>query len=65
MSCGVKRLAPIDHTAADYRAECARMLDQADKASDPNVRSALLEIARYYERLAGWTQQRRLGKSQG
>ena len=47
-----------DHTAAQYRAELARILQHADEAHDPSVRKALLEIARHYERLAAWAQRR-------
>jgi len=47
-----------DHTAAHYRTELARILQRADEAHDPNVRRALLEIARHYERLAAWAQKR-------
>ena len=47
-----------DHTAAQYRAELARILQRADEAHDPNVRKALLEIAAHYERLAAWAQRR-------
>ena len=52
-----------DHTAAQYRSELARILQRADEAHDPNVRRALLEIARHYERLASWAQRRQNEKS--
>jgi hypothetical protein len=51
-----------DHTAAQYRTELARILQHADAAHDPNVRKALLEIARHYERLAAWAQRRQNDK---
>jgi hypothetical protein len=51
-----------DHTAAQYRAELMRILQHADQAHDPNVRKALLEIARHYERLASWAQRRQNDK---
>jgi hypothetical protein len=51
-----------DHTAAQYRAELTRILQHADQAHDPNVRKALLEIARHYERLASWAQRRQNAK---
>jgi hypothetical protein len=51
-----------DHTAAQYRTELARILQHADAAHDPNVRKALLEIARHYERLAAWAQRRQNAK---
>ena len=52
-----------DHTAAHYRNELARILQHADEAHDPNVRKALLEIARHYERLASWAQRRQDDKA--
>jgi hypothetical protein len=63
MSCSLQRRPDMDHNAASYRAESARLLDQADNATDPKVRSALLEIAHYYDRMAAWVQVRRFGKT--
>ena len=61
MTCRALAMAARDHNAAQYRAEVARLLEQADRAIDPKVRTALLEIAQYYERMAARALVRRSG----
>jgi len=45
--------------AVKYRAQAAKVREEADKTVDPQSRKALLDIAKQYERLAEWAGRRR------
>ena len=48
-----------DQKAAKYRSEAAKVRQEAERATDPQSRQTLLDIAQQYERLAEWSGRQR------
>ena len=49
---GVVGNQAVEHKAANYRAAAQKALAESVKATNPHIKSILLDIARQYDRLA-------------
>lgn len=56
---GVVGNQPVEQKAANYRAAAQKALAESVKATNPHIKTILLDIARQYDRLAHLAEQAR------